>query len=51
MGCDHHGDQFGDGWWSDRWKDFSKGATKFAKKVQSNKTVRELEKTAVKRGA
>ena len=41
------GDQFGDGWWGDRWKDVKKAA----KAVQSNQTVRDLEKSAVKVGA
>ena len=45
------GDQFGDGWWGDRWKDVKTGATKAAKAVQSNQTVRDLEKSAVKVGA
>ena len=42
-----NGDQFGDGWWGDRWK----GVKKAAKAVQSNQTVRDLEKSAVKVGA
>ncbi len=52
------GEQFGDGWWGDRWKDVQKtatkvgkAATKAAKKAQSSAIVRELEKKAVQKGA
>ena len=45
------GDQFGSGWWGDRWKDVKTGVSKAAKAVQSNQAVRDLEKGAVKVGA
>jgi hypothetical protein len=41
------GDQFGDGWWGDRWSD----AKKLGSKIQSSQTVRDLEKGAVKVGS
>ena len=41
------GDQFGEGWWSDRWDDVKS----VAKKVQSSQAVRDLEKGAVNVGA
>ena len=45
------GEQFGDGWWGDRWKDAKKAATKVAKQAQRSAIVRELEKKAVQKGA
>ena len=41
------GDQYGDGWWGDRWDDVKS----VAKKVQSSQAVRDLEKGAVNVGA
>ena len=45
------GDQFGSGWWGDRWKNVKTGVSKAAKAVQSSQAVRDLEKSAVKVGA
>ena len=41
------GDQFGEGWWSDRWDDVKS----VAKKVQSSQAVRDVEKGALNVGA
>ena len=41
------GDQYGEGWWGDRWKDVKS----VAKKVQSSQAVRDIEKGAVDVGS